>query len=157
MVFKLFCTSFALSSLALAGSHVEKLPEFKLRDTKGKQWSKATLLPDKTYVFKFWATWCTTCKKLEPIVDALYADHKANGLEVVEVSIDTDMGALQKRMKDHPKPYPIVLDPKSDFLKKLGSNAVPTTIMVRNGNIVGRWIGATDLKTLTTAFENSKK
>ena len=43
---------------------------------------------EKTYVINFWATWCAPCIKELPHFEALHANYKENGVEVILVSLD---------------------------------------------------------------------
>ena len=66
----------------------------------------ATLL-DGTTVFKtrpghvtlvnFWATWCAPCKAEMPALEQYYKDHKAQGLDVLAISMDAPGQEAQVR------------------------------------------------------------
>ncbi len=141
------------SLIAAAGA--QSFTEFKVRDTKGKEWSKKALEPNKVYLFKFWATWCKSCKALEPMVIDLHKQYKPRGFEVLAVSVDADMGALQRQLTAEPKPFPVLLDPRSAFLKSVKSKSVPTMILVKNGEVVGRWVGPVKREVLEKAIRGA--
>ena len=42
----------------------------------------------KTYVVNFWATWCKPCLEEMPYLEKVGAERKADGLEVILVSLD---------------------------------------------------------------------
>ena len=42
----------------------------------------------KTVLINFWATWCSPCRKEMPLIDAYYRAHRAQGLEVLALSMD---------------------------------------------------------------------
>lgn len=147
----------ALALVVSAQAGTSDFPDFKLRDTKGKEWNRAGLTPGKTYLFEFWATWCVSCKKLSPIIDELYAKHRDSGFEVLAVSVDSDMQTLQKQIRESPKPFPILLDPRSELLGKLKSRSVPTLVLVKDGKVLGRWTGLVSKETLDKAIVNSRK
>ncbi|MEX0314653.1 MAG: TlpA disulfide reductase family protein, partial [Allomuricauda sp.] len=42
----------------------------------------------KTYIINFWATWCKPCIEELPYFEKVYAEQKANKVEVVLVSLD---------------------------------------------------------------------
>jgi thiol-disulfide isomerase/thioredoxin len=53
-------------------------------------------------VVVFGASWCETCKKEVPEIASLYGKWKANGVEVVLVSLDESKDAFQSFVKDFP-------------------------------------------------------
>jgi thiol-disulfide isomerase/thioredoxin len=42
----------------------------------------------KTVLINFWATWCMPCRKEMPLIDPYYRAHRAQGLEVLALSMD---------------------------------------------------------------------
>jgi len=55
----------------------------------------------KVVVLEFWASWCPFCAKQNPLIEALYVQHRARGLEVVSVSIDKTRKAAEDYMRRH--------------------------------------------------------
>ena len=58
-------------------------------------------LKGKVIVLEFWASWCPFCAKQNPLVEALYREHAARGLEVVAVSIDKSKKAADDYVRGH--------------------------------------------------------
>ncbi len=50
---------------------------FDLKDKRGQ-----------ILIVNFWATWCVDCRRELPILDEIYQDYKAQGLEIIGVSTD---------------------------------------------------------------------
>ena len=55
----------------------------------------------KLVVLEFWASWCPFCAKQNPLIEALYVEHRARGLHVVGVSIDKTRKAADDYVRRH--------------------------------------------------------
>lgn len=44
---------------------------------------------DKVVIVNFWASWCAPCRAEMPALETYYAQHKADGLLVLAITIDT--------------------------------------------------------------------
>jgi cytochrome c biogenesis protein CcmG, thiol:disulfide interchange protein DsbE len=60
----------------------------------------------KVIVVNFWASWCKPCREEMPALDAYYRAHKAEGLEVLAISIEEaeDLGKVKDVMKKYSFP-----------------------------------------------------
>lgn len=74
----------------------------------------------------FYAEWCGPCKQLGPFIEKLAADYEGRA-KVGKVNIDEDM----------------------DLALKYGVQAVPTVVIIKNGEIYSRMVGVADKKSLT--------
>lgn len=81
---------------------------------------------DETWVVDFWASWCGPCQKMEPIYE--------------EVSEETDNVEFGKvNMEEH-----------SDLATKYNVKALPTLLMIKNGDVVAKNEGFMDKDELTS-------
>ncbi len=93
-------------------------------------------------IVTFWATWCAPCQKEMPALAALYTAHKADGLQILAVSVDKDEAKLTAWLSAHPMPFPIARDPDGAILNTFSNRGLPTTLWVkRDGTIRLRTTG----------------
>lgn len=71
-----------------AGEIGSMLPEFSVRDLRGRPLSSADLR-GKVVLVDFWATWCQPCKKEMPGYQKLLDDYGSRGLVVIGFKFDT--------------------------------------------------------------------
>jgi len=69
-----------------------------------------TALKGKVVVVDFWAPSCGPCIRDFPGLKEFYSKHKAEGLEVLGISVDPDEKELKNYLEKHPLPWPIKYD-----------------------------------------------
>lgn len=85
---------------------------------KDSNFEKEVIKSGTPVLVDFFAEWCGPCKMAEPILEELSESYKGK-VKFVKVNVDED--------KKAPGRY--------------GVMSIPTTIMVKNGNEVGRQVG----------------
>lgn len=75
----------------------------------------------------FWATWCPSCKQALPEMEALAMSHgtKAN---VISVSLDESLPALESYLEKRPMELPVFLGDKA-LADRFGIEAIPTLVI----------------------------
>ncbi|MEQ1932986.1 MAG: TlpA disulfide reductase family protein [Fimbriimonadaceae bacterium] len=129
------------------------MAEFSMTDTSGKTWN-AEAMKDKLVLIDFWATWCKPCKEMFPTLDKLYAKYHAKGLEMLSVSVDEKKHDLDKYLKGHQFPNPVLHDTTQTF-GKWGVRNIPATFLIKSGQVIAQWTGKQTEKTLEAAISTN--
>ncbi|HJW72988.1 MAG TPA: redoxin family protein [Geothrix sp.] len=140
------------ATLLLAGSILgavgkgDPAPALQLKDRTGKAFSLADL-KGQVVVVDFWASWCGPCRKSLPELDGLQDRYAAQGVKVVGVSLDDDLGAVTAFLEKIPVRFTILHDPAGKSGEAFSVVAMPTTFLIdREGRIAGRFEGGSHLK-----------
>jgi thiol-disulfide isomerase/thioredoxin len=99
--------------------------KFNLQEAKGK-----------VVVVNFWATWCGPCVAEMPGFNKIYKEHKAEGLEIVGLSVDQEEDLVKKFLVKSPISYLIgMATPVQQASFGIG-NGIPYTVFIdRKGNV----------------------
>jgi thiol-disulfide isomerase/thioredoxin len=94
----------------------------------------------KVVLIDFWATWCGPCRAEMPNIHANWQKYHEAGFEVIAVSVDQDLGELQKFVVEQTPPWAIVADhhPKnrSSMGSKYGISGIPAFVLLdREGKV----------------------
>lgn len=142
-------TGGARLATAAALASVRQPPvNFRLRKLDGS-WITLSEFRGRPVIVDFWATWCGPCRRQIPELMALYKRyHKATGLMVIGVSVDSVQGAGVQGARDFATElginYPVVMATQK-VMDKFGIYALPTTFFIgRDGRIVSHLTGTGD-------------
>lgn len=87
---------------------------------------------DRPVLVEFWATWCPPCRQLAPILDAIAEEH-AGRLTVAKIDMD--------------------VSPRTALAYQV--MAAPTMLLIRDGEIVARWVGLRPKRVLLREIEDA--
>ena len=85
---------------------------------------------DVPVLVDFWAPWCGPCRMMAPIIEE-----------------------LAKGYADKAKVCKLNTDDARDSAIEFGINAIPTTILFKNGQVQNKWVGLTSKKDLAAAID----
>jgi len=113
----LLIASLAFSVPAFAASLAvgEPAPEVEAKLLDGTTQLRVSANRGKVTIINFWATWCVPCREEMPAIDAYYKKHKANGLEVLAISMDDAGDAAEVRRLAQQYSFPIALKSDAKF------------------------------------------
>ena len=87
-------------------------------DVKKSNFQEEVISADKLVLVDLYATWCTPCKALAPVLEEL-ADKYADKIKVVKVNVDEE----------------------ESIAAKLGIASIPTVIFFKNGKTAASFVG----------------
>ena len=85
---------------------------------------------DLPLVVDLWATWCGPCKMVAPIISALAADYDG---KIVVGKCD--------------------VEENDELAAQFGVRTIPTILFFKNGEVVDKFVGATNKATLDAKFQ----
>lgn len=113
-------------------------PAFNVADTRGQTVS-LDQYRGKVLVLDFWATWCPPCVAEAPELVQLYNRYRAQGMDIVGVSLDSDAQALENFTRDYKMPWRQIFGGKnwdSDLAKLYKIRSVPCPVVIaRDGTV----------------------
>lgn len=117
-------------------------PSFSLVDLEGHHVTLDTLQDQgEVVVLNFWFTDCAPCRREIPELSAFAAAHPE--VPLVGISVDARLSgkALLARSQRLGVAYPVLHDPEMRVAADYGVGVYPTTVLVRDGQIVSHHVG----------------
>lgn len=142
----------------------EEREKFQTYEGKVISAERLPLLPDTTktekLILHFWASWCDPCINEIPELLSYLKRHseeiKSGAIKIVLVSVDYELGAIEKFLKSFPDlNAPVYLqlwDPEGYLQKSFNIDRLPATIIVHQkpiddkGKLVERYMAVVDWK-----------
>ena len=139
----------ALAALVALGCAPDAAPPRVAIGEPAPRYATATLAGDSTstsalagkvVLLNIWATWCAPCRDEIPYLESLYERHRAQGLEVVGVSVDArgQESAIKDFAQAFRMTYPIWRDPDERVQSLYMALGVPSTYLIDRTGIL-RW------------------
>lgn len=109
----------------------QEIPKSAVLLVSDETFEKEVLNSEKPVLIDFYASWCTPCKKLSPIIEEFAKEH--DEIKVVKVNVDKEEITITK--------YNIY--------------AMPTLIFIKNGKEVDRSLGLVDKTTIENMIKKN--
>ncbi|HEY0433321.1 MAG TPA: TlpA disulfide reductase family protein [Chitinophagaceae bacterium] len=113
--------------------------DFTLPDIKGDS-VRLSSMKGKVFLLDFWASWCVPCRFSNKNLVKLYAKYKADGFEILGVSLDDNRNAWKRAVVKDRISWMQINDSRGwDALSaaKWQVDAIPASFLVdKDGNVV---------------------
>ena len=93
---------------------------------------EVVLKSDKPVLVDFWAAWCGPCRMVGPIIDQISDEY-------------TDKAVVGK----------VDVDANQEFAAKYGVRNIPTVLVFKNGEVVGKHVGVSPKQTYADSIETN--
>ena len=133
---------------------VASIIDIKLQDYNGKDYSLSKVAAEhRVVLLDFTAYGTEVSPQLNKLLNDIYQSYHSRGLEIYQVSLDQDNVTWREAAKN--LPWITVYDPMSINSQTVGAynvTGIPTTFIIRGGEIVERVEDATRLKSAVAKY-----
>lgn len=112
-----------IPSLCFPSSENKSFPNVKLKSLKGSEISIKDYRGSYVLV-RFWASWCTPCKRGLSVLDEFYMENQSRNIEVLAVSVDAEQSAAKTYLRENPVHFPVVFDLKKELPNTLATESL---------------------------------
>ncbi len=120
---------------------------FTALDINEKVFTERDIKPHKYVLVCFWASWCKPCREELPLLQQLYKDYNKKGLEIVNISIDTNPAQWYEFAKQNPLPWLSLIGDGREFSTRYDFETIPMNIIVDSaGRVIKRELYGEDIR-----------
>jgi peroxiredoxin len=121
-------------------------PEFARADLSGRK-VELKSFRGKVVLLNFWATWCAPCQVELPKFESWQRKYGSDGLQILAVSMDDEAAPARRTARRLHLDFPVLMGNARLGEEYGGVLGLPVTFLIdRNGVVVAKIKGATDLK-----------
>jgi len=103
---------------------------------------KLALQSDKIYVIDFFASWCSSCQRELPRIDALHQKLVQRGVGLIGVDVDEEREAGRAFQHALALQMSVIDDPKGEIVSLFDPAGIPALYVVKNHKVVAVLLGA---------------
>ena len=110
----------------------------------------------RVVLINFWASWCAPCVIESPMLNGVYRQLKARGVDFVGIDIKDERQAAASFIADNHMSYPMIYDEAGKTALQLGVpvGGLPVTVLIdRAGRVAAAYVGAVHRPTILPALE----
>ena len=119
--------------------------DFSAKDIDKNEVTLSSYKGNSYVLLDFWGSHCGPCRHGMPYLKGLYGKYHKKGLEIIGISIDTNLDSWQQAIKqDGTDIWRQVCQKQNnaDIFKEFYVQAMPVKILInKEGIIIGRWYG----------------
>ncbi|MRI58135.1 MAG: cytochrome C biogenesis protein [Epsilonproteobacteria bacterium] len=98
--------------------------------------SKLGIQEKGVYVIDFFASWCHSCQKELPLLNAM------DSVQIIGVDVDENMDDGKAFVKKLGLKFKVIYDPKGEIVSKFDPPGIPALYIIKDGEVVHSIIGA---------------
>tara|TARA_B100001142_G_scaffold330391_1_gene399043 strand:+ start:24955 stop:25509 length:555 start_codon:yes stop_codon:yes gene_type:complete len=120
------------------------LPSGQLKDLDKKKINLIDVVDGDAAVINFWFLACEPCKKEMKYLSQYNSKYSKYGFKVISINTDNarTLNKVKPFVKSKDYSFPVLLDPKSLYFRKVGGKICPYLLVVDNdGEIINRHTG----------------
>ncbi len=120
------------------------LPNGQLKDLDKNKIDLIDVVGGEAAVINFWFLACEPCKKEMKYLSQFNSKYSKYGFKVISINTDNarTLNKVKPFVKSQDYSFPVLLDPKSLYFRKIGAKLCPYLLVVNNkGEIVNRHSG----------------
>jgi thiol-disulfide isomerase/thioredoxin len=107
---------------------------------------------DEILVFDFWASWCGPCRREIPFMKDLHKKYESKGVKIIGISIDKELSAWKKALKEENVPYLQLIDKYGYASNVFEVNAVPALFVINKDGVIINMDRGEDLEKFIKAY-----
>jgi cytochrome c biogenesis protein CcmG, thiol:disulfide interchange protein DsbE len=113
----------------------QPMPDLALNDLSGEL-VRLSDYAGQPVLINAWATWCPPCRAEMPLLNEYYLQHKDEGFVILAVNAGETHSLVDEFISQTGFNFPVLLDPDSESLSRMGVFSFPTSILVgRDGTV----------------------